>query len=356
MFSKIWPHLTYFFADFWGYLLLCAVSFILFIFAFYKIYKTNYSERKKKILTAIIFSLLLVIIVFSLFEAYFRFRYDESDGLGFLQVSQRWNQRHVVYNGSFFRDRDFTDKKKPGVIRIGVLGDSLTFGAGIKDVNNRFSNILEKELKDSGYNVEVYNLGKPGYDIDNEIDVYKSVKYLNFDIVVWAYFTNDIQPRNSTGTPIIVKNSQRAKILEFISSKSFFLDYLYWRFSSVYNKTIYALKNADIDQYKNPKRLPVFEQQVTDFISSLKKDNKKVVVIMLPSVALIGHDYPTFINDIMLKLFAKNDVPVVYLYPYLKDKNSQDLRASRFDTHPNEKVHKLTADLLYQQIVKVIKK
>jgi len=356
MFFNIWLRLTYFFSDFWEYLLLCTVSFLVFVFAFYKIYKSNYSERRKKILLAIVFAFFLIVIVFSMFEAYFRYRYDESDGLGFLQVSQKWNQRHVVYNGAFFRDRNFEDKKKPGVIRIGVLGDSLTFGAGIKNVNNRFSNILEKELKDSGYNVEVYNLGKPGYDIDGEIEVYNKEKYLNFDIVVWEYFINDIQPRNSTGSPIITKSSQRTKILEFISKKSFFLDYLYWRFSSVYDATIHDLEDADVDQYKNQKRLKVFEQQVSDFISSLKADNKKVVVVMFPSVALLGNNYPTFITDKMVKLYKKNDVPVINLYPYYKNKKPEELKASRFDTHPNEKVHKLAADLLYEQIVKQIKK
>src|SRR3990167_9037388 len=164
MLSKILPRLTYFFSDFWGYLLLCSVALLLFIFGFYKIFKSSLPENRKKIFLSAIFSLLIVIFAFSFFEAYFRYSYDESDGLGFLKVNQRWHKRHVVFNNYFFRDRDFSSIKREGVVRIGVFGDSVAFGEGIKNVNNRFSNILEQKLRDAGKNAQVYNLGTQGYD------------------------------------------------------------------------------------------------------------------------------------------------------------------------------------------------
>lgn len=353
---SIWPRLAYFLKDFSLYLIALTVSFLAFIFTAYKISKSSHSQKKKGILLALLATAFSIILIFSIFEAYFRYVYDESDGLGFLKVNQKWHQRHVVFNNYFFRDRDFNPVKQEGVIRIGVLGDSITQGDGIKNVNDRYSNVLENTLKAAGYKVEVYTIGKSGYDTEGEIDVYNSVKDLNFDIIIWAYFVNDIQPKDaSTGTPIITKNSQRAKILKLAADNSYFLDYLYWRFSSVYNKTILALRTADVDQYKNPDRLIQHEKAITDFISTLKAENKKIIVIMFPSISFLQTDYPTFINDIMHNIFSKNEVQYIDLYDYLKGQDPKNLRASRFDTHPNEKVHKLAAEKLYKEVVSILK-
>src|SRR3989344_8860561 len=194
MFFNLSARISYFLADFWPYLILIFVSSALFLLAIYKIFKSELSFRNKKIGSSIIFTFLILIFTFSAFEFYFRYVYDESDGLGFLKVNERWHKRHVVYNNYFFRDLDFNSIKREGVVRIGVLGDSVAFGEGIKNVNNRFSNILEQKLQNAGFKVEVYNLGSSGYDTEGEIEQYQRVKQLNFDIIIWQYLLNDIQP------------------------------------------------------------------------------------------------------------------------------------------------------------------
>lgn len=351
MLLPFWPRLSYFLQDFAPFLLLLFITLVIFIFASFKIYKSQFPQKKKRFLVALAFTCFISVLTFSIFEGYFRYVYDDSDGLGFLKVNERWHKRHVVFNNFFFRDRDFTEEKKKDVLRIGVLGDSIAQGDGIKDVNNRFSNLLEKKLHETGFNVEVYNLGKAGYDTETEIEVYNNIKHLNFDLIIWEYFINDIQPKDqSTGTPIIAQNSHRAKLLEFISNRSFFLDFLYWRFSAVYDKTIVALRNADVNQYNNQFILAQHKKDITDFIASLKKENKKVIVIMFPSISLLGYSYPVFTNEIMFNHFSESGVEVINLYDFLKDQNPKGLRASRFDTHPNEKVHILAADKLFEKV------
>lgn len=355
MLFTAWAHLSYFLKDFWPYLILITSSFPLTTFVLFKIYKSHASPKKKRIFLSLTFFTLSLILVFSLFEGYFRYVYDQSDGLGFLKVNERWHKRHVVFNNFFFRDRDFVENKKEGTIRIGVLGDSIAQGDGIKNVDNRFSNLLEKKLQEAGFIVEVYNLGRAGYDTEGEIDVYNDIEHLNFDLIIWEYFINDIQPKDSsTGTPIIAKNSHRAKILENISSQSFFLDFLYWRFSTVYDKTIMALRSADVEQYQNPFVLEKHKKDISDFLKAFKDQNKKVVVIMFPSIMLLGNNYPVFTNEIMFNHFYQNEAEVVNLYDYLKDQNPNNLRASRFDTHPNESVHALAADKLFEKLKPIL--
>ncbi|MBI2328009.1 SGNH/GDSL hydrolase family protein [Candidatus Curtissbacteria bacterium] len=355
MFFNLAARITYFLKDFSLYLLLDFIAIVTFIFMSYKLYKAKIDKKSQTIYLSLSFTIVIIILVFSLSEAYFRYVYDEPDGLGFLKVDKRWHQRHDVFNNYFFRDRNFEVEKPAGVTRIAVMGDSITQGGGIENVEDRFSNILEEKLKSAEKKVEVYNLGKSGYDTTEEIKQYENVRHLKFDILIWEYFINDIQPQTSTGTPILVKHSKKAKIVQFLSDRSFLFDYVYWRFSQRYQNTFKELATADIDQYSNQSVLENHKKEITEFIDSLNKDKIKVVVIMFPSNFLIGPSYPSHIHQIMGDYFRKQGVIFIDLLPDLKDKNKKTLMASKFDPHPNEFVHKIAAERLFERIIFFIK-
>src|SRR5947209_7254872 len=98
MFFNALSHISYFVFDFKIYLFLLFTAFVCLFFFINKIYKSKRTEQKKKILITLCFAVFFLIFIYSFFEAFFRYRYDESDGLGFLQTNQRWMGRHVVFN------------------------------------------------------------------------------------------------------------------------------------------------------------------------------------------------------------------------------------------------------------------
>lgn len=349
MFLTLWARSSYFLKDFFPYLVLLILSLIVLIFASYKIYKSDTQKKKKQVFLATVFTIFTIVLVFSGFEAYFRYVYDVPDGLGYLKVNRKWHERHVIHNNYFFRDRDFDTDKKEDITRIAVLGDSIAFGGGIEKVEDRFSNILEKKLREAGKNVEVYNLGKPGYDTQAEIEEYEKVKHLNFDILVWEYFLNDIQPKGkSTGTPIIDQNSQKGKIVTFASDRSVFFDFVYWRFSQRYQRTFQALKTADLNQYKNQQVLEDHKKAISDFVKNLEEEKVKTFVIIFPPTLFLGPDYPAKdIHETMGEYFEKLGLKITDLLPDLMSEDRNKLIASKFDPHPNETVHNLAAQKLF---------
>lgn len=359
MLINLFGHLSYFFTDFHEFLIIIFLTLLLFFFGMTSAYRSSLSDRKKRMIISSLFFLISFVLIYSSFEAFFRYRFDQSDSLGFLNVTQRWYQRHVVYNNYQFRDKNFTVAKTPGVVRIGVMGDSLTFGYGIKNADNRFSNILQKELTDHGYKVEVYNFGVPGMDTWNEIDLYNQ-KEAQFhpDILLWQYFLNDAEPPHSAGTDVLANAGKDVPpVVNFLSQHSFFFNYVYWRLSAKYATTFNQLRNADIEQYHKPAVYAYHKKRIDDFMQELQTTNTKTVVIVFPFLNLFPNYPVADIHTRMDTLFKTDGAnALVDMLPYLKGKQAKDLVASRYDTHPNEYVHKLAAEKLYSVIVPLLEK
>ena len=244
--------LIYFAKDFRYYLLINVLLICTFLFS------VNITRKRsmmiRKMVTSLFFSLLAVVFIFSLFELYFRYFDDESDGLNFLQVNKKWQSRHVIYNSDFFRDRPFELDKKRDETRICAIGDSFTFGSGIRNYEDRFSNLLEKELKNSGNNVTVYNFGVPGVDTEEEIETYQNTKKFNCDIIVWQYYLNDIQTKDKSASARIFEEfGKRNKVVDQLSHISYFFDFTYWRFSHRYGSTYKNLTDFYLKSYSDEK-------------------------------------------------------------------------------------------------------
>jgi len=95
-------------------------------------------------------------------------------------------------NSMGYRDYDHPLKKPPGSQRVIVLGDSVTAGLWIEGDDKIFTSVMEKQLQQAGYQVDVMNFGVSGYNTSQEVETLK-VRGLPFnpDVVVLAYCLND---------------------------------------------------------------------------------------------------------------------------------------------------------------------
>ena len=81
-----------------------------------------------------------------------------------------------------FRDPPRQLPKRQGVYRALLYGDSFVFGWGVAE-ERRFSSLLEHRIP----NVEMWNLGVPGYGLDQELVLYeRDARSFNADEVVFC--------------------------------------------------------------------------------------------------------------------------------------------------------------------------
>ena len=113
-------------------------------------------------------------------------------------ASPEWTWGHRVINNRFgFREREFAVPKGPNTYRIMVLGDSLTWGAGL-GVEQRYSNLLESQLRKifTEKDIEVLNFGRAGASTTVELDLLrKHIDLVQPDLIIVGFSFNDVQPR-----------------------------------------------------------------------------------------------------------------------------------------------------------------
>jgi lysophospholipase L1-like esterase len=110
----------------------------------------------------------------------------------------RYTWGHPVrLNRAAFREREFVVPKPEGMFRIVVLGDSLTWGAGLAE-EERYSNRLEARLREAfpGRSIEALNFGLEGASTTVLRDWWRTISPdVEADLLIVGFCTNDPQPR-----------------------------------------------------------------------------------------------------------------------------------------------------------------
>lgn len=118
-------------------------------------------------------------------------------GVGFRHAAgarERFFGVDVVTNSDGFRDVEM-GPKEPGTRRIGLLGDSVTFGWGVA-YGDRFSELLEVRLTEAtGIPTELVNTGHGNYNTVQEYaTLAESLADAELDAVLQVWYINDAEP------------------------------------------------------------------------------------------------------------------------------------------------------------------
>jgi len=294
-----------------------------------------------------------------------------------------WGSK-VINNRYGFRERDFSEPKPTGVFRIMILGDSLTWGAGLR-TEQRFSYLLEKNLKDRLFseNIEVLNFGFPSSDTLQEMNCLNEfIDIVKPDLLVVCFCFNDPQPKSQN------YSKERSR---FDSSIGKILKLFKWKMNSV--RLSYVGDFIQKSIYSLAERLRVFpewhialdraygkeSQEWRGFVNSLQGIKK--------TSGLAGIPKPIFLSLFMYlsksKMRAASDEQIILMGkkwgsqalkaaseigfvavdtsdPILEkiihgELEVEDLSVSPLDGHPSSEINKIYAQVLFAAIFPLLK-
>lgn len=291
--------------------------------------------------------LAIFIYLFLALEIIFYSCFALSDTFSFTLASQLWMERYwQPINSLGYRDVEHTSAEFAGKEVLFVVGDSFVAGHGIARIENRFSNILQRNL---GGRYVVVNVAQNGWDTTDEYQAILAYPYRPKRIVL-AYYINDIlgaADKSGYGSPIRVEYPGNP--VRQIIAHSYTLNFAYWRLYRFYHRDVGAkywsfLTNA----YANPKIWAAHETELLKLVSYTRQQGIDLTVVIFPN--LVNVTGSKVFTAHVAEFFQQHNVRTLNLEPRLEQRDTPSLVVNSLDAHPNEALHKEVADLLTEEL------
>lgn len=282
-------------------------------------------------------------------------------------VGRIWYKKYWSWNKFGFRDREynfFTIKDDPILFD---LGDSYVAGFGIKNVEERSSNLLEKGLDSSYY---VINAGTNGSGTRQQLTLMRQFP-LKPRIVLWTHVINDIEeliPQDMSYQNMYRGSESALSVfLHTYSRNSVFLDLVYHFFKAFQYASVVE-SNEGTASAQKPKMLyewyrdtAVLGQHLNDLDmgASYITDTlgAKLVFMLYPEDGnKVVDTTDLYVNQVIRRHFeGRTGVYFLNVTPVYKAMRESARRVNMFDGHPSERVNRILADSLVR-IVRRIEK
>jgi lysophospholipase L1-like esterase len=233
----------------------------------------------------------------------------------------------VTINSAGLRDREYPQQKPPGMTRILMLGDSVTFGWGVK-IEETPSKLLE-DLLNSGLaspRYEVINSGVGNYNTAMEVAYFLDRgQALRPDIVVLNYFINDAEPTPARKNSSLFEHSYAAVMAlgAFDSLARTYFGRADWK---TYYRDLYR---DDAPAWAKTK------DAVARLVTHCRENNIRLLIAVYPELHVLK-DYP--FGDVTRAIentAEKGGAEFIDLLPAVADKEPESLWVSPTDAHPN---------------------
>jgi lysophospholipase L1-like esterase len=258
-----------------------------------------------------------------------------------------WQGVLHIHNAAGMRQTTPFPKKRPGVYRVMVVGDSLTYGVGIEK-RDTFVALLNKWLgKD--YRIELLNMGISGYQSEDILgEIKKYVPQLKPNLVIYAICQNDFLP---SGVEQYENYNQFAIPLPE-SLKNYLVSHTY---TGAFLNTMYAgaLRGLHIRNDFYDDILSNFGNYKNRFRHDVKNMNSFIEASGLPPlVAMVLDQYPAYkgrgyqIAKIAEDAVRKAGGEIIPTEQYYIKYNSKSMRVSKWEGHPDEVANYIWASMI----------
>ncbi len=321
---------------------------------------------KRRTLVNLGLSLWMFLAALTAVELYFAFLYDTTDSFNMTNVSKKWfdihvepQKRRLVFDDDIYLDyRDDEDVPKsvgPGQEHICFIGDSFTFAQGVREVSDRFSNMIRAELEakhPSRYLVS--NLADAGRDLHWVELLVKTLFKNGYDIntVVYVVCLNDIETFHERHRTYYQDFGARTHAPSFFLFRdTYFFNLVYFRarqFASPEVKGYYSF----VQEYYDSEPWQRMQAKLLDVHRLCEQNDSELRIVVFPFLHNLGPDYPFHqAHQQFVDFCRESEIPVVDLEPVLTPHRDEGLMVNRFDAHPNELAHRLAADAIRDQLL-----
>jgi lysophospholipase L1-like esterase len=254
----------------------------------------------------------------------------------------------VETNSKGQRDREIPYERTPGVMRIAMVGDSLTEGWGVP-FESTFSKRIERLYEAEGRKAEVVNLGVGNWNTVQEVEHFltKGHQYKP-DIVVLNYFVNDAEL-----TPKPEARKEPSWLLRHCYSCIFVkgrLDTVLRQLTTRQDWAEYYLGLYDGGKSKGWLDAKAAIKRLADYC---KANNIKLLIAHLPEL----HDVQNYrfgtVTELVRQSANENGAAFVDLLPHMQFHASEDLWVTPPDPHPNAFANELIAAGLFAALQKL---
>ena len=250
------------------------------------------------------------------------------------------------------RDRLYTAVPAPGIVRIGVVGDSFVYGQGVpeeKTLSREMSRLL-------GAGYEVPNIGRVALGLSDEVPiVHAAAEELNCSRVLLVFIPNDIElsaeltfAQDYIDDLINIRDSYKAAH----EARAW-----YSGFSRVLRLVGSSLDARGIKRKTEQWYLDMYDPAINGpnlnlFAEDLRRvaavPNSRVAFVMFPLLVDLKN-YPLQpIHDRVGKMARDAGMPVLDLAPVFAGMDDADLQVHPTDHHPNSRAHALAAKAIVE--------
>jgi lysophospholipase L1-like esterase len=261
-----------------------------------------------------------------------------------------------VFNSEGWRDSEHNVEKPADVIRILGLGDSYTFGQGVKREQlflTLLGPLLEKQIDKK--QIETINTGQPGYNtvMQKQLLERRGLDY-HPDVVLLSFVPNDVESDIYTDRPKV----------EFFTeyTTSYAHDDWLSQYSELWTlgrRKFLQFTTADsylqesIDSYLNePQKWGRCRDALTEIRDLCRQNDCKLAIAIFPFFVNLNGEYPFQpIHDHVRSFCEKADIPVLDLRDHFRNFDGPELWVHPTDQHPNEQAHQIVAERISDFLV-----
>jgi len=270
--------------------------------------------------------------------------------------TQEWQKKYTVLNSHGYRDKEHSFEKPENVFRILVLGDSQTFGHGIKKIENTWHKKLEVLMNQGTQKnrFEIISLAGEGWNTDTQLyELFKIGFNYNPDLILLGFYHNDIFASldfqcDSSDIPLFPDS----KSIQFLRDYSKLFKFVEFRVNRLLEKMERKPKFTDCINKRFESGWPINETFLDTILLSARMKNVPFMITMIPLIHKLGEGYPLIKSHDMLKKYCA-DRGIEYLDLYengFMGLNAEKLIISRSDRHLNEKGSEIVAQTLYKKL------